>query len=73
MNEALTDASGTRSSRSRRAPRRWGAAARVWVYHAVLEHGVRTYEEFTAWRAGSPLDQLTSWRPGPGSGGDAAR
>ncbi|MEV7191007.1 hypothetical protein AB0N81_04240 [Streptomyces sp. NPDC093510] len=36
----------------------------VWVYQAVMDHGVRTYEEFVKWRAGTPTDGLTFWRPG---------
>ncbi|MFF1920265.1 hypothetical protein ACFVW8_06765 [Streptomyces sp. NPDC058221] len=47
-----------------------GAAARgeatqgVWVYQAALDHGVRTYDEFRAWKARTPTDGLTSWHPG---------
>ncbi|MFJ9179192.1 hypothetical protein [Streptomyces sp. NPDC102360] len=36
----------------------------VWVYQAVLDHGIRTYDEFLAWQASTPTtDVLTSWRP----------
>ncbi|MFG2224998.1 hypothetical protein [Streptomyces sp. NPDC048644] len=38
----------------------------VWVYQAVLEHAVRTYPEYLAWRARTPTGGLTSWRPAPG-------
>ncbi|WP_406135055.1 hypothetical protein [Streptomyces sp. NBC_01089] len=38
--------------------------AGVWVYQAVLDHGVRTYPEFVAWRARTPTDRLTTWLPG---------
>ncbi|MDA3626917.1 hypothetical protein [Saccharopolyspora oryzae] len=47
-----------------------GAAARgeatqgVWVYQSVLDHGVRTYDEFRTWLAQTPTDSLTSWHPG---------
>lgn len=46
-----------------------GAAAQgeatqgVWVYQAVLEHGIHTYEEFRSWHARTPTDGLVSWRP----------
>ncbi|MER5439490.1 hypothetical protein [Streptomyces sp. NPDC002790] len=35
----------------------------VWVYQAVLDHGIRTYDEFRAWQASTATDVLTSWRP----------
>lgn len=46
-----------------------GAAARgeatqgVWVYQAVLDQGIHTYDAFRAWLARTPTDGLVSWRP----------
>ncbi len=34
------------------------------IYRAVLDDGVRTPDDFTAWRASNPAAGLSSWRPG---------
>ncbi|MGW1835436.1 hypothetical protein [Streptomyces sp. NPDC002067] len=38
----------------------------IWVYRAVVADGVRGYPAFTAWRARTATDRLTSWRPATG-------
>ncbi|MCA1222801.1 hypothetical protein [Streptomyces sp. 8L] len=64
LNAALTD-----ETRDAVLSVKEGAAAAgeplpgVRVYQAVLDHGVRTYPEFVAWRARTPTDGLTSWLP----------
>ncbi|MFE2375103.1 hypothetical protein [Streptomyces sp. NPDC059398] len=45
------------------AAARGEATQGVWVYRAVLDHGVRTYDEFRAWCARTPTDGLVSWQP----------
>jgi hypothetical protein len=36
----------------------------IEVYHAVLELGLRTYEEFAAWKQTDPSPDLLGWRQG---------
>ncbi|RFU85310.1 hypothetical protein DY218_17930 [Streptomyces triticagri] len=47
------------------AQARGEATQGVWVYRSVLEHGVRTYDEYRAWSGSTPTDGLTSWTPSP--------
>jgi len=35
----------------------------IQIYEAVLEHGVRSYEEFLTWQAVAQPAGLTDWRP----------
>ncbi|NYE71554.1 hypothetical protein [Microlunatus parietis] len=35
----------------------------IHVYRAVLSGGVRTFDEFQAWRAAQDTESLTAWRP----------
>lgn len=39
----------------------------IHVYRAVLEDGVTSLDEFSAWRARNDTDSLTSWVPKPAS------
>lgn len=35
----------------------------ILYYRAVLEGGVRTYEEFTQWMENNPTDGVIEWMP----------
>jgi hypothetical protein len=37
--------------------------AGVWVYQAVIDHGVRSYPEFVDWQAKADTTGLTDWLP----------
>ena len=37
--------------------------AGVEIYRAVLDGGVRTWDELMAWRSGHPLDGVDQWMP----------
>lgn len=39
------------------------SVAGIEYYRAVLEGGVRTWAEFSAWRAAHPLDSVWEWLP----------
>jgi hypothetical protein len=55
------------------AAARGEATQGVWIYQAVLDHSVRTYDEYHAWRAQTPTDHLTSWYPSEPRNGLAPR
>ncbi len=38
----------------------------IYIYQAVLEDGVRTWEELRGWLERNPTEGLTAWQPGHG-------
>ena len=36
-----------------------------WLYQAVLDHGVRSYNEFHTWLANRNIYERTGWLPTP--------
>lgn len=41
----------------------------MWVYQAVLDHGIRTYDEFRAWHARPLADGLSTYSSASKPGG----
>ena len=35
----------------------------IQIYHAILEHGVKNYTDFTRWQKENPLDDILEWVP----------
>jgi len=35
----------------------------IQIYHAVLEHGIKTYADFIQWQKENPLDHILEWLP----------